>query len=114
MNDNQGSSSNLLDTTDCLEAVGVFKGWKNFLFVILLICILLLQACFWLVDLNFISVPPDSGIPMATEIRVPIQYVKSADTEIKQEAAEAVKEVIQEPMEPNQVLDSNVPAETET
>ena len=113
MNDNQGSSSNLLDTTDCLEAVGVFKGWKNFLFVILLICILLLQACFWLVDLNFISVPPDSGIPMATEIRVPIQYVKSADTEIKQEAAEAVKEVIQEPMEPNQVLDSNVPAETE-
>jgi hypothetical protein len=51
MNENQVSQNNLLDATDCLEAVGVFRGWKNFLFVIVLLCLLLLQACFWLVTI---------------------------------------------------------------
>ncbi len=61
MNENQAGSSYLLDTTDCLEAVGVFKGWKNFFFIILVLCILLLQACFWLVDLNIIPVPENAA-----------------------------------------------------
>ncbi len=43
--DNQ---DNLLDTTDCLEAVSVFRGWKNFLFVITFFCLLLLQVVFWM------------------------------------------------------------------
>jgi hypothetical protein len=111
MND-QGNSSNLLDTTDCLEAVGVFKGWKNFLFVILLICILLLQACFWLVDLNIISVPPDAGMPMATEIRMPIQFTTSAEPNIEQEAEEPMQEIIQEPVEPNLLNDADMPFES--
>jgi len=50
MNENQTRPDNLLDTTDCLEAVGVFRGWKNFLFVIVVLCLLLLQISFWLVD----------------------------------------------------------------
>jgi hypothetical protein len=44
----------LLGTTDCLEAIGVFKGWKNFLFVVAVICLVLLQVCFWLVDADVI------------------------------------------------------------
>jgi len=59
MSENTSGTSNLLDTTDCLEAVGVFRGWKNFFFIILLLCILLLQACFWLTDLNMIQVPQE-------------------------------------------------------
>ena len=50
MNEESNKPTNLLDTTDCLEAVGVFRGWKNFLFLVILLCLLLLQACFWLVD----------------------------------------------------------------
>jgi len=50
MNGNQGKLSNLVDTTDCLEAIGVLRGWKNFLFVIVALCLLLLQISFWLVD----------------------------------------------------------------
>jgi len=50
MNENQTRPDNLLDTTDCLEAIGVFRGWKNFLFVIVILCLLLLQISFWLVD----------------------------------------------------------------
>jgi hypothetical protein len=46
---NQTGKSDLLDTTDCLEAVGVFRGWKNCLFVVMAICLILLQASFWLV-----------------------------------------------------------------
>ena len=45
----------LLGTTDCLEAISVFKGWKNFLFVLAVICLVLLQICFWLVDTNVIQ-----------------------------------------------------------
>jgi len=50
MNGNQDKQGNLVDTTDCLEAVGVLRGWKNFLFVIVAICLLLLQISFWLVN----------------------------------------------------------------
>ncbi len=54
MNEEQVKQNNLVDTTDCLEAVGVFRCWKNFLFVVVFICILLLQACFWVHDTGFI------------------------------------------------------------
>ncbi len=55
MNENQAGQKNLLDTTDCLEAVGVFRGWKNVLFVVLILCLLLLQISFWLVDRGLIG-----------------------------------------------------------
>jgi hypothetical protein len=50
MIDEQPNSRKLLDTTDCLEAVGVFRGWKNFLFVVILAALVLQQGVFWLVD----------------------------------------------------------------
>ena len=53
---NNHGGNDLLDTTDCLEAVGVFKGWKNLLFLIVLLCLLLLQAGFYLVDRDFIKI----------------------------------------------------------
>ncbi len=54
MNENQTGPNSLLDTTDCLEAIGVFRGWKNFFFIIVLICLLLLQTSFWVVNLGYI------------------------------------------------------------
>jgi hypothetical protein len=54
MNENQTGPNSLLDTTDCLEAIGVFRGWKNFFFVIVLVCLLLLQTSFWVVNLGYI------------------------------------------------------------
>jgi hypothetical protein len=56
MNESQAGPNNLLDTTDCLEAVGVFKGWKNFFFVIVLLCLLVVQASFWLVDTGCVKI----------------------------------------------------------
>ena len=55
----------LLGTTDCLEAIGVFKGWKNFLFVVAVICLVLLQICFWVIDADVIR-SEDANVPQQT------------------------------------------------
>jgi len=51
----QDQQKNLIDTTDCLEAVGVFRGWKNFLFIVVILCLLLLQASFWFVNTGYVA-----------------------------------------------------------
>ncbi len=58
MNDQIGPGS-LLDTTDSLEAVGVFRGWKNFMFLIVFICLLLVQGGFWLVNAGLVEIDYD-------------------------------------------------------
>ena len=59
MDENQGKENILVDTTDCLEAVGVFRGWKNFLFVISLCCLLLLQVSFLVVKFDLVKAGGD-------------------------------------------------------
>ncbi|MHC4113509.1 MAG: hypothetical protein ACYSUY_20740, partial [Planctomycetota bacterium] len=61
MNDSLPNQDNLLDTTDCLEAVGVFRGWKNFLFLLIVICLLALQVLFWVVDLGLVKADVQSA-----------------------------------------------------
>ncbi|MBN2270653.1 MAG: hypothetical protein JXN61_08570 [Sedimentisphaerales bacterium] len=55
MNDQMGPGS-LLDTTDSLEAISVFRGWKNFMFLIVFLCLLLVQAAFWLVNTGMVKI----------------------------------------------------------
>jgi len=56
MEDERSKSMNLLDTTDCLEAVGVFRWWKNVLFVTAILCLLPLQAFFWFVNVDWVKI----------------------------------------------------------
>jgi hypothetical protein len=74
MNQNDAGHNNLLDTTDCLEGVGVFKGWKNFIFIIIFLCLLLVQACFWLVDLGWVKIPAETPTQSSNQVsfRIPI------------------------------------------
>lgn len=68
MNEGPVSQSHMIETTDCLEAVGVFRGWKNFFFLMVVICLVLGQVSFWLLDLGFVTVPDDPGqTPSASE-----------------------------------------------
>jgi len=67
MSEIQSGSKDLLDTTDCLEAIGVFKGWKNFFFVIMVLCLALLQASFWIVDRGCIAVSGEADTTAETE-----------------------------------------------
>jgi len=53
MNENRDKASDLVETTDCLEAVGVLRGWKNFLFIIVAVCLFLQQGSFWLANLGY-------------------------------------------------------------
>ena len=130
MNENQSSQNNLLDTTDCLEAVGVFKGWKNFLFVIIVICLLLLQICFWLIDTGLISVPPSVSNTTVEEFQMTILPIMTeSEQDIMPDVNNAINEIAPDPnlsAEPNLSTDpndtivtsdepaeSNEPAETE-
>ncbi len=61
MNEEFEKQEELLSTTDCLEAIGAFKAMKNFLFVIMMICLLLLQVSFWLMNLGYVKVGECSG-----------------------------------------------------
>jgi hypothetical protein len=105
MNENQSGSNNLLDTTDCLESVGVFKGWKNFFFIIVIICLLLVQICFWLVNIGWISVPPEKTMTTAeTEIML-MPITAEFEQDMSQDANEASQEMAAEseqPGEPNE------------
>ncbi len=64
MNSDQ-DQKNLIDTTDCLEAIGVFRGWKNFLFIITLCFLILLQASFWLVNTGYVKADTETEPPPA-------------------------------------------------
>jgi len=59
MNPNQNTQVNLIDTTDCLEAVGVCRSWKNFFFTLAFLSLLLLQVAFWLVKTGVIDTAAD-------------------------------------------------------
>jgi hypothetical protein len=48
-------TSELVDTTDCLEAISVIRCWKNLLFIIILLVLLLLQLSFWFVSIGWIK-----------------------------------------------------------
>jgi hypothetical protein len=41
---------------DCLRAAYVFRRWKNLLFIVLLICLLLNQASFWLISTGQVEI----------------------------------------------------------
>lgn len=60
MTESQSGSKDLLDTSDYLEAIGVFKGWKNLFFVLTVLCLLLLQASFWVVDRGYIPISDEA------------------------------------------------------
>ena len=99
MDEIQDRQDNLVDTTDSLEAVGVFKGWKNFLFVIVILCILLLQACFWLVKTGYVKTNGDTkgNTPAAAK---GTEQIKAAAAKVTSEPNQPTETALQEPNEP--------------
>ncbi|MBN2137555.1 MAG: hypothetical protein JW720_07095 [Sedimentisphaerales bacterium] len=85
MNDGMGPG-NLLDTTDSLEAVGVFRGWKNFMFLIVLLCLLAVQAGFWLVNIGTIPVEAKGEAEITAAAPTPVDANAPADPNAPAEA----------------------------
>jgi hypothetical protein len=110
MNDIQSGSKDLLDTTDCLEAVGVFKGWKNFFFIIMVLCLLLLQASFWVVDRGCIG---SASADEADTQDVTSDVTEQEATPVEQPAGmETVDPNIRQ-AEPPKAVEPNQPVEPE-
>jgi len=51
----------LLIKSDCLKAACVFRRWKNLLFLVLLLCLLLVQGTFWLVSTGQVKIAEDTN-----------------------------------------------------
>jgi hypothetical protein len=66
MNEGPVNQGALIETTDCLEAVGVFRGWKNLFFLIAVVGLLLVQAAFWLVDQGIVPAGGGGSAPVAS------------------------------------------------
>jgi len=66
MNENPASPGNLVDTNDSLEAVSVFRGWKNVFFGVVVVCLVLIQMAFWLINLKIVEIPAAPAPATAT------------------------------------------------
>jgi len=103
MNEDQAKPNNLIDTTDCLEAVSVFRGWKNFLFIIVILCLLLLQASFWLVNTGYVVTEQVCGDKTPAAAASDSEQIAAVAVEAKEEnikkAAEQVAAAPDKPAE---------------
>jgi len=102
MNEEQNTQGNLLDTTDCLEAIGVFKGWKNFLFIIVFVCLLVIQTAFWLVSTGYVKAC-DAAKSDASVVTSDTAQTKKAPEQtviVEDKITQAAKQVIAEPNQP--------------
>ena len=91
MNEGQTNQNNLVDTTDCLEARGVFKGWKNIFFTLLILSMLLLQAAFWVVDLGLVATEEKVQCPETAAVAEEAEAVETSK-QVKAEVVETLKE----------------------
>ncbi|MCE5339628.1 MAG: hypothetical protein LLF92_00685 [Planctomycetaceae bacterium] len=63
MSEDGKKQDQLLETTDCLEAIGTLKSNKNLFFFVCFICLLVLQGCFWLMatgHVNYGQIEPNA------------------------------------------------------
>ena len=96
MNEGQTNQDNLVDTTDCLEARGVFKGWKNTFFTLLILSMVLLQVSFWVVDLGLIATEEKVQCPETAAVVEEVQRIQAevpeTSKQVKAETAQTLKQ----------------------
>ncbi len=100
MSTEQNRQKDLVDTTDCLEAVGVFRCWKNLFFVVILVGLLLLAVCFWVLDLGLVGDKQDDAQVVIVEETAAEQVgqvspvVEETVDKVKQQVDEAAAQVV--------------------
>jgi hypothetical protein len=67
MNDEPVRTTDMVDITDCFEAVSVFRVWRNVFFATVLICLVLLQGAFWAVDIGWVTPPAAAAAGAGSE-----------------------------------------------
>jgi len=116
MNDEQTGPNNLIDTTDCLEAVDEFRWWKNVFFIIVFLALILSQTCFWLVDSGVVRADQGAAAPPEQRLEAPAEptthevkageaaKAQAAETApplgLLRTAAKAAEDIVEEPNQP--------------
>ena len=77
MGENWSTSTDMVEVTDSLEAIAVFRGWKNVFLTLLILCLLVVQGGFWLIDRGIIT-PEEEGLDTSAAI-VPEVLVADAN-----------------------------------
>ncbi|PKL51060.1 MAG: hypothetical protein CVV39_00505 [Planctomycetes bacterium HGW-Planctomycetes-1] len=99
MADESKRQDQLLETTDCLEAIGTLKNAKNLFFFISFICLLILQAIFWLTPTKYIELPNETAqsnlasvSSMIAKLAVPAKQEAKIETKTQkiEQAAQAL------------------------
>ncbi len=93
MNEGQSQQKDLIDTTDCLEAISVFKGWKNIFFIFCLLTLLVLQLCFWLVDTGAVEMEEKTASSQVIAEQPQEQSPSTEAKDINEVVADAMKRV---------------------
>ncbi len=81
MNENPASHSSVFETNDSLEAVSVFRTWKNVFFAVLVVCLLLTQVAFWLINLGIVPAPAAATTAVATPGQTPAPAAGAGPTD---------------------------------
>lgn len=93
MNENS-KMNDVVDTTDCFEAIGACKGMKNLSFIIVLICLLLLQGVFWLNTTGYIDSVEETAVAAEPVVEKQVEAeVTAAEKTVTPEEAQADKVV---------------------
>jgi hypothetical protein len=61
MSDEPTRTTDIVDVTDCFEAVNVFRVWRNLFFVAILASLVLLQGAFWVADMGWVRPTGSAG-----------------------------------------------------
>ncbi|MFA6186590.1 MAG: hypothetical protein WC770_05185 [Phycisphaerae bacterium] len=111
----------LLETTDCLEAIGTLKSSKNLFFFIIFLCLLILQTIFWLIPTRYVVRPGQESqkdvAPIAAMIMKLSSVVNANEPEMKietkgdkiEQAATALLADANSAADPNAVKANNLP-----
>ncbi len=107
MNESHDKPNNLVDTSDCLEAIGVFRGWKNFLFAIVVLCLLLLQVSFWLVNLGYVKTAEEVESEPSAVVAEDSDQIEAAAKKVTTEPNQPAEAAPQQPQQqPSPLFDS--------
>ena len=96
----QNTQPNIVDTTDCLEAVSVFRGVKNGMFLLIIFSMIIVQLCFWLVDTGYVgkkqSAEPKAEAALAPDVETEqaAEFLETPAAETEELASEANEVVI--------------------
>ncbi len=103
----------LVNTTDCLEAVSVFRSWKNLFFVLIVLCLLVLQLCFWTLHVDLLSDKGEESTMVVLEDSNSVRQITPIETDPDApEIAETARQVTADaniPVDPNAVVAGEKP-----